>query len=240
MVMTLQSHVNSYHDLDEDYLPPHLRLHGLANSIHQNAQARMRDIVTPRVLRIDGHHDLIQGLPCINKVGRDNRPRAWFCDGNDGFGDSIHGGTPWEQQDHPPCEHNHNGYDRACPHSRNQGCLAHPDRNRCPFLPNVQCAARKKVGHVAKHCDMLATAIYLERYMKHDLSTNVHSPLSAIGSNVGNINLVTLMQPHARSYAPMWRNWISPWCASMMQWSGTAGLAMTLTTMMSLVTHWLD
>jgi hypothetical protein len=38
-----------------------------------------------------------------------------------------------------------------------------PDRNRRPFLPDVQCAACKRVGHVAKHCDMLATTICLER-----------------------------------------------------------------------------
>jgi hypothetical protein len=177
MVTTLQSHVNSYRDLDEDHLPPHLRLHGLANSIHQNAKARMRDIVAPRVQRIDGHHDLIQGPPHINKVGHDNRPRARFCDSNDGFGDCPHGGTPWEQQDRPPREHDHNGYDHSCPHSHNQGHLARPDRNRRPFLPNIQSAACKKVGHVAKHCNMLATAICLERYVKHDLSTNVRDSI---------------------------------------------------------------
>ena len=50
------------------------------------------------------------------------------------------------------------------------GRLARPDRNRRPFLPDVQCAACKRVGHVANHCDMLAAAICLERYMKADLS----------------------------------------------------------------------
>jgi hypothetical protein len=30
---------------------------------------------------------------------------------------------------------------------------------------------------VAKHCDMLATAICLERYMKHDLSTPVRDAI---------------------------------------------------------------
>jgi hypothetical protein len=39
-VTTLQSHVNSFmEEYDRGYLPPHLCLHGLANSIHQNAQA---------------------------------------------------------------------------------------------------------------------------------------------------------------------------------------------------------
>jgi hypothetical protein len=54
-VTTLQSHVNSFRDKYEDgYLLPHLRLHGLATSINQNAQARLRDISHPRMRRIDG------------------------------------------------------------------------------------------------------------------------------------------------------------------------------------------
>ncbi len=41
-VTTLQSHVNSYHeDYDTGFLPPHLHLHGLAESIHSNTQARL-------------------------------------------------------------------------------------------------------------------------------------------------------------------------------------------------------
>jgi hypothetical protein len=39
-VTTLQSHVNSYREeYDTGFLPPHLCLHGLAESIHQNAQS---------------------------------------------------------------------------------------------------------------------------------------------------------------------------------------------------------
>ena len=52
-VTTLQSHVNSFRqEYDDGYLPPHLCLHGLATSIHQNAQARLRDIISPRVRRV--------------------------------------------------------------------------------------------------------------------------------------------------------------------------------------------
>ncbi len=36
-------------EFDDGYLPPHLRPHGLATSIHQNAQARLWDIISPRV-----------------------------------------------------------------------------------------------------------------------------------------------------------------------------------------------
>jgi hypothetical protein len=60
---------------------------------------------------------------------------------------------------------------------RGPGRLARPDRNRRPFLPDVQCAACKRVGHVAKHCDMLATAICLERYIKHDMSPAIRDSI---------------------------------------------------------------
>jgi hypothetical protein len=47
-VTTLQSHVNSYReDYDMGFLPPHLRLHGLAESNHLNAQAHLRDVISP-------------------------------------------------------------------------------------------------------------------------------------------------------------------------------------------------
>jgi hypothetical protein len=54
-----------------------------------------------------------------------------------------------------------------------RGQLACPDHNCHPFLLDVQCAACKRVGHVAKHCDMLATAICLERYIKHKMSATI-------------------------------------------------------------------
>jgi hypothetical protein len=60
---------------------------------------------------------------------------------------------------------------------RNPARLARPDRNRHPFLPNVQCAACKRVGHMAKHCDILATAICLKCYMKRDMSNSVQDTI---------------------------------------------------------------
>jgi hypothetical protein len=49
-VTTLQLHVNSFQqEFDDGYLPPHLSLHGLATSIHQNAQAWLWDIISPHV-----------------------------------------------------------------------------------------------------------------------------------------------------------------------------------------------
>ena len=68
-VTLLQSHVNSYREeYDTGFLPPHLRIHGLAKSIHQNAQLRMRDIARPRTRRLDVGTSQIQGLPLPNGV----------------------------------------------------------------------------------------------------------------------------------------------------------------------------
>ncbi len=44
-------------------------------------------------------------------------------------------------------------------------------------MTDVQCDACKCIGHVAKHCDMLATAICLERYMKHDLTASTRDSI---------------------------------------------------------------
>ena len=62
-VTLLQSHVNSYREeYNAGFLPPHLRVHGLAESIHQNAQSRMRDIASPHICRLDVGTSEIQCL----------------------------------------------------------------------------------------------------------------------------------------------------------------------------------
>jgi hypothetical protein len=180
-IMTLQSHVKLYcKRYDTGFLPPHLHLHGLAKSIHQNAQALLQDIVTPCVRCLDLGSYLIQGIsntslltPLINRLGQSEQNGNSLCDPDGGGGYSCGN-----------CDQNHDGqksYQRnptACGQTKKsrapRGHLARPDRKRGPFLPNVQCAVCKCVGHVVKHCDMLATAICIKRYIKHDLSSSVH------------------------------------------------------------------
>ena len=176
-VTTLQSHVNSFRqEFDDGYLPPHLRLHGLATSLHQNAQARLRDIATPRARRLDGNVSRVQGVPTCHRIGRGETPRGGRArdsdrDRGDDRADRTRGrpddGSRWQPRDQ----------DRGGPPRRGRGRLARPDRNRRPFLPDVQCAACKRVGHVAKNCDMLATAICLERYMKNDMSDTIRDSI---------------------------------------------------------------
>jgi len=41
-----------------------------------------------------------------------------------------------------------------------------PDLRHRTFLPGVQCAACKRLGHEAASCDMLAIALFLDKYKK--------------------------------------------------------------------------
>jgi hypothetical protein len=197
-VTTLLSHVNSYRqEFDDGYLPSHLRLHGLATSIHQTTQARLRDIASPRVRRIQ-HGDYapdagalddgvpfpspqIQGVPQVHRLERQSFPRGHAPDDQPrgrGGGGEHRGGELYD------VSYGRNGRSSTATGApvrgrppRGPGRLTRPDRNRRPFLPDVQCAACKRVGHVAKHCDMLATAICLERYMKVDLSPSLRDSI---------------------------------------------------------------
>ncbi len=94
-VTTLQSHVNLYcEDYDTGFLPPHLRLHRLAESIHSNAQARLRDDVSLWVCCIKFGCSIVQGLPpatpyfpLVNRLGRLKQNGFGFSDSNpDGSG----------------------------------------------------------------------------------------------------------------------------------------------------------
>ena len=63
-ITLLQSHISLYwQEFEGGYLPPNLRLHGLANSIHQNSQARLRGFSDPHAHHLTGNTTLIQGLP---------------------------------------------------------------------------------------------------------------------------------------------------------------------------------
>ena len=188
-VTTLLSHVNFFRtEYDDGYLPQHLHLHGLATSIHQTTQGRLRDVISPRVRRVvdddailDYHTivdaaNRVQGVPQVLRVGYDGQPppdppfrgRGGRASRND-LSSDVGGGRRTSTPANPSRGRG--------PVPRGPGRLARPDRNRRPFLPDVQCAACKRVGHVAKHCDMLATAICLERYMKTDMSPAIRDSI---------------------------------------------------------------
>jgi hypothetical protein len=186
-VTTLLLHVNSYwQEFDNGYLPAHLRLHGLATSIHQTTQGRLCDIASPRVrfLQHDKYNGRSDGsasgtspqIQSVPKVQRLERQRGHAQDaqhrGRGGGGEHCEGDSHSGRNDR-----NSAGTPARGRAPRGPGRLTCPDRNRRPFLPDVQCDACKRVGHVAKHCDMLATAICLKRYMKVNLSPQLRDSI---------------------------------------------------------------
>ncbi len=180
----LQTQINLFRfEYDDGFLPPHLPLHGLATSIHQNTQACLTGIASPHVHLITGNLSQIQGLPTSFRISRgnhshrDNKPsfssKGWFRDNRGGSGVGYvgkgshgNGGCPRDGRSLRECR---------CPVGL--GWLARPDRDRQPFLEGVQCVACGRAGHVAKQCDMLATAICLKCYMKEDLSTSLRDAI---------------------------------------------------------------
>ncbi len=51
------------------------------------------------------------------------------------------------------------------------GRYTRPDQRRQPYKPGVQCAACKRIGHEAANCDMLAIALFIDRYTKQNLNS---------------------------------------------------------------------
>ena len=179
-VTVLQSQVNSFRfEYDDGFLPPHLRLHGLATSIHQNTQARLMPIAHPRTHRVSDSGLLpIQDVPTSCRINRDDPPRRDNHFAGRSRDSAGHDNGPVRDDEHRYAGRTPvRAHTRGRPRPSNPGRLARPDRNRRQFLEGVQCAACGRAGHVAKQCDMLATAICIERYMKKDLSAPIRDAI---------------------------------------------------------------
>jgi hypothetical protein len=91
-------------------------------------------------------------------------------------------GCPYDRMGPPGrggCDHGHpaprdwkGGHNNECDDGRPspRDCSIRPDQQHCGFLPGVQCDTCKRIGHVTTKCDMLAMAIYLDKYIKQSLS----------------------------------------------------------------------
>ena len=149
---------------------------GLANQINTNARSRALAVV-PKIRRTIAMGDewdrraTIQGSPRISRLdARDNgRPH------HRNFGR----GSPREttRDDSHPGGYRHvvqggrdGGRARSTPTPR--GRYARPDRNGGDLHPSVVCDACCRTGHVAANCDVLAIALFIEKYKK-DLSADV-------------------------------------------------------------------
>jgi hypothetical protein len=103
------------------------------------------------------------------------------------------------------------------------GRLACPNCNRQPYMKDEQCAACRRVGHVAKHCDMPATAICLEKYMEKHLSPKLRDQVEKSGLTVGRKSWIIRSARHVRSSGHTLPTMASASPTSMRQWNGTAG-----------------
>ena len=167
VITTVQTSVDTYRHPDDDgHLPDQFRISEIAMLVHNNAKHRVRDIHTPRIQRVsapdwDDDDDatdpffLVQGYcPQVNRI--DRQPGDRTSGGrNVRFGDfGDRGARKDRTQDRGPT----------------MGRYNRPDQRRRPFKPGVQCAACKRIGHEAANCDMLAIALFIDRYTKRDMS----------------------------------------------------------------------
>ena len=187
VVTSLQTSVDAYRHPDNDgILPDHLRLDGIATLIHNNAKQRVRDIHSPRIHRVAGMGTIWDAStedesPYCHVQGF--RPQAFRMDGirpSDGFRQRGDDGFRQRGDDYPRQRGGSDGrYGSRPPRSspdKPQGRFARPDQRRRAYKPGVQCDACKRPGHEAASCDMLAIALYIDRYTK-DISDSERSAI---------------------------------------------------------------
>ena len=149
---------------------------GLANQINTNARSRALAVV-PKIRQTIAMGDewdrrvMIQGSPRIVRLdARDNGrpPHQNFGRGSpreNNRDDSRPGGyRPLVQGGRD------GGQARSTPMPR--GRYDRPDRNGGNLNPSVVCDACRCTGHVAANCDVLAIALFIEKY-KNDLLADV-------------------------------------------------------------------
>jgi hypothetical protein len=186
VITTLQAHIDTFlSKQDFGYLPPNLCMIGLAGQMNKNVRAWVRDVVPqvahwlawpqddwqpstpeiqgyllPQVYRTDTPWDrqLYDSWTKNRSLerwseGRDYGREAVRRPDCDGGRDSLHR----QEQSGPDCD-------------GPQGRYARPDHSRRAWDPDITCAACKCRGHLATNCDMLAMALFLEKYVKKNMS----------------------------------------------------------------------
>jgi hypothetical protein len=185
IVTNIQANIDAYRNPDNNtFLPQHFRLTNVTALIHNSAKARVQDIGHPRINRVsdwNSFYDMyddnelalchVQGYcPRVLAVGaiRDRGPMSRAFD--------RRGSTRRPGFDDDRClAHPDTSGDRRPPTPRGQ--FARPDQRRCSFLPGVQCEACKRIGHKATNCDMLAMALFVDRYAKASLAESDRSDI---------------------------------------------------------------
>ena len=145
---------------------------GLANQLHTNARTRAHAVI-PRVRRTLGmsvgeweRGGIIQGSPRVARLADERAP---YRDSRGGRGDSRLGASrPFVQ----------GGRGNGRPGRPQRGRFTRPDRNDGPYRPDTVCDACRRTGHVAANYDVLAIALFIEKY-KRDLSDEVKDKIES-------------------------------------------------------------
>ena len=145
---------------------------GLANQLHTNARTRAHAVI-PQVRQTLGMSvgererlGIIQGSPRVARLADDRAP---YQDSRGGCGDSgLSASCPFVQS----------GRGNGRPGLPQRGCFTRPDRNDGPYCPDAVCDACRRTGHVAANCDVLAIALFIEKY-KRDLSDEVKDKIES-------------------------------------------------------------
>jgi hypothetical protein len=124
--------------------------------------------VIPRVRHTIGWQDdwdggtLIQGSPWVARADGTGRDRPFTRDTR-----GTHPPSGYGQYTPRPEVQGGGGRDDRCqPPGVQRGRLSRPDRNHGEFRPDIVCNACRRTGHVAANCDVLAIALFIEKYKK--------------------------------------------------------------------------
>ncbi len=176
VVTMLQTSVDAYRNpKDGGYLPDHLCIDGNATMINNNAKHLVRDIGTPCINRVTSSVNICEMVHAAGSADVDNYPfchvqgycpRAFHLKQGRYHTPSGRGSECWGSEGGLGVDHR--GFD-CRNHDPPKGRFAWPDKNRREFKPKVQCNACKRIGHEAATCNMLAIALFLDRY-KPDMS----------------------------------------------------------------------
>ena len=173
-------------------LPPALCIMGIANQLHEQAVKRSAAIV-PRARRLayttDDDYDDLPDYPSASRMDGnrrwsdrpappDRQPRYergyrddTRSDRNDRGGDG-NSGRPGRGAPRPLVQGSRGPARQQNPRGR----YVRPDRNRGAYLPDIICDACRRPGHVAATCDVLAMALFIEKY-KRDISSDLKDKL---------------------------------------------------------------
>jgi hypothetical protein len=181
VVTSLQTSVDAYRHPDNDgILPDHLRLDGIATLIHYNAKHWVRDLHSPRIHRVAGMDTTWDAL-ADNETAychvQGYSPRAFRMDGHRPLDGNRNRGAK-SPRNRGGAEGRYGLHTPRPPSDTPQGHFTRPDQRRRAYKPGVQCDACKRLGHDAVNCDMLAIALYIDRYTK-DITENARSAIES-------------------------------------------------------------